>query len=125
MDGYPEHPEHLEPLLRELIGAELRAARQGQRRTLAQVAAQAGVSMQHLSDVERGRKDPSSELLAAIAGALGTTVPRLLARIASATMLELTSTSETAPAPARLRELSGGRRTSASVQAGLTLLAAA
>lgn len=71
---------HLEPLLRELIGAELRAERRRRGRTLAQVAADAGVSMQHLSDVERGRKDPSSELLGAILGALGVPLPVLLLR---------------------------------------------
>ena len=51
---------HLEPLWRELMGAELRTERHRQHRTLAEVASAAGVSMQHLSDVERGRKDPSS-----------------------------------------------------------------
>ena len=73
---------HLEPLWRELMGAELRAERHRQHRTLAEVASAAGVSMQHLSDVERGRKDPSSELLAAILGALGVDLPLLLLRAA-------------------------------------------
>ncbi|MDN6303132.1 MAG: helix-turn-helix transcriptional regulator, partial [Brachybacterium sp.] len=50
----------LEPLLRELLGQTLRRRRRALGRTLADVAAQAGVSMQHLSDVERGRKDASS-----------------------------------------------------------------
>lgn len=53
------------------------------------------MSMQHLSDVERGRKDPSSELLAAILGALGMPVPVLLLRVVdealSPGLLELTS----------------------------------
>jgi transcriptional regulator with XRE-family HTH domain len=78
---------HLAPLWRELMGAELRAERHRQRRTLAEVAAAAGVSMQHLSDVERGRKDPSSELLAAILGALGIELPLLLLRTADASLL--------------------------------------
>lgn len=72
----------LEPLLRELVGAVLRDERRRQSRTLAQVAATAGVSMQHLSDIERGRKDPSSELLAAVTGALEVSVPQLLLRAA-------------------------------------------
>ncbi|GAA1487646.1 helix-turn-helix domain-containing protein [Brachybacterium sacelli] len=76
MDG------HLEPLLRELVGAALRDERRRQGRTLAQVAEAAGISMQHLSDVERGRKDPSSEMLAAITGALAVGVPELLLRVA-------------------------------------------
>ncbi|MGP9536856.1 helix-turn-helix domain-containing protein [Brachybacterium sp. AOP43-C2-M15] len=68
----------VEPLLRELIGSLLRAERRRQGRTLAAVAAQAGMSMQHLSDVERGRKDPSSEMLAAITGALDWRLQELL-----------------------------------------------
>jgi|SRR5699024_8982591 len=69
-----------EPLLREVVGRLLRCERHRQGRTLAQLAAASGVSMQHLSDVERGRKDPSSEILAAIAGALGLTVLDLVQR---------------------------------------------
>lgn len=79
--------EHLEPLLRELMGAVLRDERRRQSRTLAQVATTAGISMQHLSDVERGRKDPSSELLAAITGALEVSVPQLLLRAADDALL--------------------------------------
>lgn len=69
-----------EPLLREVVGHLLRCERHRQGRTLAQLAADSGVSMQHLSDVERGTKDPSSEILAAIAGALGLTVLDLVQR---------------------------------------------
>jgi len=68
----------LEPLLRELIGQALRRRRLEHGRTLADVSARAGMSMQHLSDVERGRKDASSEILAAICGALGTGVAELM-----------------------------------------------
>lgn len=67
-----------EPLLREVVGHLLRCERHRQGRTLAQIAMAGGVSMQHLSDVERGRKDPSSEILAAVAGALGLSVQELL-----------------------------------------------
>jgi len=52
----------------------LRALRAAQRETLAETAGRAGVSPQYLSEVERGRKDPSSEMIAALAGALGTTL---------------------------------------------------
>jgi transcriptional regulator with XRE-family HTH domain len=58
------------PLLRTLVGEVLRRRRQEQGRTLAEVAGEANVSVQYLSEVERGRKDPSSEILAAVAGAL-------------------------------------------------------
>lgn len=59
-----------DPLWRELAGGALRASRHHRGETLAQVAARAGVSVQYLSEVERGRKEPSSEILAAVVGAL-------------------------------------------------------
>ena len=55
-----------EPLWREVVGRELREERHRQGRTLADVAGAAGVSTQYLSEVERGRKEPSSEVLGAI-----------------------------------------------------------
>jgi len=66
-------PEALrpEPLWREVVGARLRHLRRRHGLTLVEVAALAGISPQYLSEVERGRKDPSSEVLAAISGALG------------------------------------------------------
>ena len=60
-----------DPLWREVTGAVLRQERRRQRRTLAQVAARAGMSVQYLSEVERGRKEASSEMLAAACGSLG------------------------------------------------------
>jgi transcriptional regulator with XRE-family HTH domain len=51
---------------------------------LTDVAARAGVSTQYLSEVERGLKDPSSEILAAVAGALDLTVRQLSVRVARA-----------------------------------------
>ncbi|MFI5893908.1 helix-turn-helix domain-containing protein [Actinoplanes sp. NPDC051513] len=58
------------PLLRTVVGEALRRHRQDQRRTLAEVAREACVSVQYLSEVERGRKEPSSEILAAVCEAL-------------------------------------------------------
>jgi transcriptional regulator with XRE-family HTH domain len=58
-------------LLREVIGRLLRVRRVALGLTLAQVAARAGISTQYLSEVERGLKDASSEMIAAIAGAVG------------------------------------------------------
>ena len=69
--------ESSEPLWRELVGDELRARRQGRGERLVDVAERAGVSPQYLSEVERGLKDPSSEMLAAVAGALDLTVREL------------------------------------------------
>ena len=55
-----------EPLLRDLLGAALRRTRQQRHFTLATVAGRAGVSIAYLSEIERGRKEPSSEILAAL-----------------------------------------------------------
>ncbi|WP_233559152.1 helix-turn-helix domain-containing protein [Micromonospora radicis] len=57
-------------LLRRVIGAVLRRERQRQGRTLREVAQAAGVSVPYLSEVERGRKEASSEVLAAVCRAL-------------------------------------------------------
>ena len=64
-------PAPPEPLWREVVGARLRHLRRRRGLTLVEAAARAGISPQYLSEVERGRKDPSSEVLAAISGALG------------------------------------------------------
>ena len=98
----------LEPLLRELLGEALRRRRRAQGRTLADVAAQAGMSMQHLSDVERGRKDPSSEMVAAICGALDLTLGQLMS-LAGATEAERTPRTDRAVAPVIL-DLTGTLR---------------
>jgi transcriptional regulator with XRE-family HTH domain len=65
-------------LLRGVIGVVLRRARALQGKTLKDVADQARVSVQYLSEVERGRKEASSEVVAAICGALGWTIVDLL-----------------------------------------------
>lgn len=60
-----------QPLLRTEIGDVLRSLRQSQGRTLREVSSQAQVSLGYLSEVERGQKEASSELLQAITDALG------------------------------------------------------
>jgi transcriptional regulator with XRE-family HTH domain len=72
-------PPVLEPLWREVLGSRLRALRAEREETLAQTADRAGISPQYLSEIERGRKEASSEMIAALAGALGTTVADLMA----------------------------------------------
>ncbi|WP_083648746.1 helix-turn-helix domain-containing protein [Cellulosimicrobium sp. CUA-896] len=72
--------ERPEPLLRHVIGGILRRARASQGRTLADVAAAARVSTAYLSEVERGRKEASSEVLAAVCAALGIRLLDLVAR---------------------------------------------
>jgi Helix-turn-helix domain len=64
-------PREREPLWRDLIGDVLRRERQAQERTLQEVADAARISMPYLSELERGRKEGSSEILAAAAHALG------------------------------------------------------
>lgn len=86
-----------EPLWRTVIGDQLRAARVDRGERIADVAERAGISPQYLSEIERGRKDPSSEMLAAVSGALGLTVPELARRAAGRYFV----ISETRAAPSR------------------------
>ena len=69
-------------LMREAIGGTLRRARTARKRTLREVSRRARVSLGYLSEVERGRKEPSSELLAAICEALDISLPDLLTEAA-------------------------------------------
>jgi transcriptional regulator with XRE-family HTH domain len=79
------HRERTEPdpLWREVLGRKLRATREEQGRRLVDVAERAGISPQYLSEIERGRKEPSSEMIAAVSGALGTDLVRLLGGISA------------------------------------------
>lgn len=80
------------PMLRVLIGQHLRAHRRSQQRTLRDVATEARVSLGYLSEVERGQKEASSELLAAICQALGMPLSRILGEVtASVAAVERTS----------------------------------
>lgn len=92
-------------LLREVIGDVLRRSRTTQGRTLREVSDSARVSLGYLSEVERGRKEASSELLGAICGALQVPLSRVLsdagermarqersvAKAASATNIDVTT----------------------------------
>ncbi|WP_322479845.1 helix-turn-helix transcriptional regulator [Nesterenkonia sp. HG001] len=71
-----------EPLWREVLGARLRRLRKHQGLTLHELAAEAGISPQYLSEIERGRKEPSSEMIAAVSGALGIGLVDLTAEVA-------------------------------------------
>lgn len=75
------HWRRSRPLLRTLIGDVLRRNRLAQHRTLADVARDARVSMPYLSEVERGRKEASSEVLAAVCDALRIDLSDLLADV--------------------------------------------
>src|SRR3954449_7445532 len=69
-----------EPLWRAALGEQLREERRQRGERIADVAGRAGVSPQYLSELERGQKDPSSEILSAVSGALGLSVLALTRR---------------------------------------------
>ena len=71
-------------LLREALGESLRRVRTEQRRTLREVSTAARVSLGYLSEVERGQKEASSELLAAICDALDVEIADLLLDVGTA-----------------------------------------
>jgi hypothetical protein len=70
-------------LLRQVIGEELRRRRNEQARTLRDVSRDAQVSLGYLSELERGQKEASSELLAAVCSALDTPLSSLLAGVST------------------------------------------
>ncbi|PXA76082.1 MULTISPECIES: helix-turn-helix domain-containing protein [Auritidibacter] len=74
--------EYAVPVLREEIGEVLRDIRQRQGRTLREVSHDARVSLGYLSEVERGQKEASSELLAAICEALDVPFSAMLREVA-------------------------------------------
>ncbi len=76
----PAIPDGPDPLLRTVYGEILRDERLDQDRTLDDVARAVGMSKQYLSEVERGRKEPSSEMLHSVCDALGLPIEQLLTR---------------------------------------------
>jgi ribosome-binding protein aMBF1 (putative translation factor) len=78
----PPVPDPPEELWRTLVGRRLRAERLRRGETQSVVAARAGISVQYLSELERGRKEPSSEVLAAATAALGLTLLDLTVAVA-------------------------------------------
>ncbi|KAB7791186.1 helix-turn-helix domain-containing protein [Bifidobacterium leontopitheci] len=75
-------PEGRDVSLREAIGHVLRELRTHDNKTLREVSEKAGVSLGYLSEVERGQKEASSELLSSIAGSLGVTTAQMLRMVA-------------------------------------------
>ncbi|MFD1833123.1 MULTISPECIES: helix-turn-helix domain-containing protein [Streptomyces] len=91
-------------LLRRLLGDVLRRQRQRQGRTLREVSSSARVSLGYLSEVERGQKEASSELLASICEALDVRMSELMREVSDELALaELAQSAagETVPAPMR------------------------
>jgi transcriptional regulator with XRE-family HTH domain len=81
--------------LREAVGEALRRQRLAQGRTLREVAEAAGVSLTYLSEVERGRKEASSEVLEAVCAALQLALAELFFEVA-----ETLAAAEPLPVPA-------------------------
>ena len=94
----PRERQTQEPLWREVLGRRLRVLRQEQQETLSETATRAGISPQYLSEIERGRKEPSSEMIAALAGALGTTLIDLTEQVAGDLRRQMTLAPRAAPA---------------------------
>ena len=87
-------------LLRHLLGDVLRHLRQRQGRTLREVSSAARVSLGYLSEVERGQKEASSELLASICGALEVPLSNVLREVAdNLALAELQTEGLSAPIP--------------------------
>lgn len=87
--------------MRQLVGEVLRARRIAQGLTLRDVSAKARVSLGYISEVERGQKEPSSELLAALAAALEVPLSKVLLDVSTLLAIEeatdLASVSSIAP----------------------------
>ncbi|HXD29175.1 MAG TPA: helix-turn-helix transcriptional regulator [Arthrobacter sp.] len=80
-DAHREHKEPKMVVLRHEIGDVLRDVRQRQGRTLREVSHNARVSLGYLSEVERGQKEASSELLSSICGALDVPLSLMLREV--------------------------------------------
>lgn len=95
----------LDELWRRALGRKLRELRLARGERLDDTAARAGISPQYLSEIERGRKDASSEMVAAVIGALGSSLAEVLVLVAEglngtgAEIIDIrSSTSVTGPA---------------------------
>lgn len=92
-------------LMREAIGDSLRRARTARRRTLREVSRKARVSLGYLSEVERGRKEASSELLAAICEALDMALHELLTEAAEVLAADTLLAAARSAGPVGLRHM--------------------
>jgi DNA-binding XRE family transcriptional regulator len=80
-----------EPLWRDALGEQLRSTRRERGETLSETADRAGISPQYLSEMERGVKEPSSEMIAAVAGALETPLGDLVPQVPERILLDRTT----------------------------------
>ena len=115
------------PLLREVYGRLLRGLRTRQGRTLAEVSTAAGVSLAYLSEVERGLKEPSSEMLEAICVALGSSIVSLVGAAhrdlsgSDGVVLDLTTALQGGPEGGR--DLAGRPLDEPGIRTDLTMMA--
>lgn len=75
-------------LFRRMLGEVLRSQRMRQGRTLRELSADARVSLGYISEIERGQKEASSELLASLCAALDVPLSQILCDVADAVALE-------------------------------------
>lgn len=101
-------------VLRQVVGETLRGLRLRQRRTLREVSASARVSLGYLSEVERGQKEASSELLAAICAALDVELSELFGEVSQ----RLRREEKLALAGARVQVMPGSARVAGAAPAG-------
>jgi transcriptional regulator with XRE-family HTH domain len=113
--GHRDRSQRPRPLLRTMVGDVLRRTRLEQRRTLADVARSARISMQYLSEIERGRKEASSEILAALCAALRLDLSELLAAVGRDLLAQRTRR----PSLVRLDAYRDGDPASSAAAAGL------
>ncbi|WP_028799436.1 helix-turn-helix domain-containing protein [Streptomyces sp. 142MFCol3.1] len=111
-----------EPLWRDLVGDVLRRERLAQERTLKDVAEEARISMPYLSELERGRKEASSEVLAAAARALGLGLTDLLT-LAQDELVRLDRLAGLGPGRGRGTSVTSAARPSTSGHDGMCLAA--
>src|ERR1700686_5293410 len=95
-------------VVRKALGAVLRQRREATRRTLTEVAGEAGLSPAHLSEVERGRKEVSTERLLAVAHALGVRPAEIYADLARLLGADSEQPSWPEDPPAKLRLATAG-----------------
>ncbi|MGB2839779.1 MAG: helix-turn-helix domain-containing protein [Actinomycetes bacterium] len=105
-------------VLRQHLGDELRRQRQQQGRTLRQVSASARVSLGYLSEIERGQKEASSELLASICGALEIPLSAVLRNVSDDIALAELASAPVVPARGD-EDGDGGPRAAAGVPAAV------
>ena len=106
MSESPEKNHHpMDELWRRALGRKLRELRLARGERLDDTAARAGISPQYLSEIERGRKDASSEMIAAVIGALESTLADVLVLVAegmsTANVIDIRSTTSRTAAASR------------------------